>query len=234
LAVPPRPTPYKTVLVALLDFQQENVVLNGKDGTRHQLELTAGTESVLTVQTRPLTAGVHKLVLVFFDDDREPGLFGWHDLLADIYVGADPKLTPLSDARELPSRRDSAVASANYGVFLTVSRDRMQLVSNLRWQPNLSVYASVYGSQREPDRPVALAVFQNYQQIERNVPRFLVVHAGAVTPVIVTLSAPTLASESLRALIITNPDREIAPDGSYDRAHIYMAFASQKAYIELH
>lgn len=233
LAVPPGPTPYKSVLVALLDFHQAEIIVNGEPAVRHQLALEAGKENIITVQTRPLGRGVHRLVLVFFDDDREPGLFGWHDLLADLYVGAEPTLAPLSDVFSMPSRRDTAVATADYGVFLTASPDRLQLVGKLQWQPGLTVYASVYGSSRDPDRPVALAVFQNYQQIvAKDLPRFLLVHPGAVTPVKVLVSAPTDPSESLRAVIITNPDHELAPEGHYDGGRLYMALASQKAFIE--
>ncbi len=233
LAVPAGPTPYRAVLVALVDFQQADVVVNGRSDVRHRLELPAGKENILSIQTGPLGTGVHRLLLVFFDDDREPGLFGWHDLLADLYVGAEPTWAPLSDVKSLPSRGNAAVASADYGVFLTTSPDRLQLVGNIQWQPGLTVYASVYGSAKDPDRPIALVAFQNYQQVvAADLPRFLVVHSGAVTPVRISLSPPTDQSEAIRALIITNPDRELAPEGRYDSIHLHMALASQKAFLE--
>jgi hypothetical protein len=231
-AVPPGPTPYRTVLVGLLDFQQIGLIVDGKDGLNHPLELAAGEEHVFHLETGPLGPGIHRLLLVFFDDDREPGLFGWHDLIADLYVGPKPTLTPPL-AVDLAQRRDPAIATADYGVFLTTTADRMRLLGNTTWHPGLTVYASVYGSTREPDRPVAFAVFQNYRQLlGPELPRVMVTHAGAVTPVSVTLGVPSLVSESIRAIIMTNPDREIAPNGQYDHSHLFITLASQKGFVE--
>ncbi len=192
-------------------------------------DLARGREYVLSVVTPQLSAGTHRFALIVFDDDELPGLFGWHDLLADVYVGGTPAPLKLPAPRETSTRPDAAIANANYGVWMTVLADRLRLAGNVNWHDGLELYASVYGSPREDGRPAALVLLQNFEQQGR--PVTISTRAGRVAVVPFRPRRPSSDFEPIRAVIYTNPDRELAPSGSYNQQDLFASFASQKAYL---
>ncbi len=227
---------YKTIFVAFVDYAQVQIELGGFWSAQHHLELQAGAEHMLTFRTGPLSDGIHRLALIFFDDDQEPtgGFFGWHDVEADVYVGADPQLAQLPPMPELPNRTEPALSpsGSGYGVNVTSRPDILRLPAPVRWEPGAQLYVSFWGSAKEGDSPIALVVLQNYRELRlARVDPFAMALAGRVSILSFAPRAPEKTLESLRAVIFTNPGRELAPNGRYEREHLFAAIASQKAYI---
>jgi len=132
----------------------------------------------------------------------------------------------------LPTRRELAVSDSHYGVFLTTTAERLQLAGTVRWRSGLQLYASVYGSRREGDEIVAFIVFQDFRQVASNdLPAFVLARPGHVTAIPLSPREPVNKRESLRVLIVTHPERLLAPRGVYDRNTAFISVASQKAYV---
>lgn len=232
LGVPPSEALYEGVLIGFLDYRQIDLELDGVAARRHQLTLTPGREHVLNLTTPTLPEGVHRLALIVFDDDQLPGFFGWHDMLADVYVGASPAPASLPSPPDLPSRSDPAIQQSNYGVFMTVTDDRLRLAGVVSWRDGLELYASVYGSVRDGDRPVVLVVLQGFEELPGAAARSVMARAGEITVVPFSPRRPTTTDvEPIRAIVFTNPDRPMAPNGFYDTTYLFISLASQKAYI---
>lgn len=232
IGVPPSDAAYEGVLVAFLDYRQIEIEIEGVTARTHRLTVPAGREHVITLATPPLPDGIHRLALIIFDDDQLPGLFGWHDLLADVYVGASPVSVPFPAPPDRPGRSDPTIQQSNYGVWLTVSDDRLRLAGMVSWRDGLELYASVYGSVRDGDRPVALVLLQGFEELPGAPPRAVMARAGEVTVIPLRPRRPAGPElEPIRALIFTNPEHPLAPDGVYDSRRLFITLASQKAYI---
>lgn len=224
---------YKSVFVAFLDYRQVPVTLNGTTGRTHRLALATGEEHIFDVLTGPLAEGIHRLVLIFFDDDLAPGLVGRYDMIADLYVGPDPHLALIpSSLPTAPTRVDPAVASSGYGVNLTSRADRLSLPPPVKWVLGLELYASFWGSVEEGDQPAALIVLDEFEELDLGRPHpYVLARAGQVSIVSFRPRAPERDVENLRVILFTNPALEIAPSFQYNRGHSFGAYTSQKAYV---
>lgn len=224
---------YKSVFVAFLDYRQVPVTLNGTTEWTHRLALATGKEHIFDVLTLPLAEGIHRLVLIFFDDDLAPGFVGRYDMIADLYVGPDPHLAPIpSSLRTAPTRVDPAVASSGYGVNLTSRSDRLSLPPPVKWVPDLELYASFWGSVEEGDQPAALVVLDDFEELDLGRPHpYVLARAGQVSVVPFRPRPPQRDVENLRVILFTNPALEIAPNFAYNRGHSFGAYTSQKAYV---
>lgn len=221
-------------MVVLLDYEQIEVVIGGVWSKKHPLGLAASEEHIVEFRTHPLRDGLHRLVILIFDNDQRPGFYGWHDLIADLYVGepSPPQLVPVVSTKV---RAEPVVARSGYGVLVTSTPDRLQLAGNVPWTPQTELVVNVHGSVSEGERTVAVVVLQDHEQlslVEGSWSSFMKVLPGHVSQLRIRPRSPSHGHESLRAVVITNPASEIAPDGTYDSSRVYAALCSQKVFID--
>lgn len=225
---------YRTVLIAFLDSRQIELTLDGRSARRHAFELPRARERVFGVETPILATGIHRLVLIFLDDDTTPtpGFLGRYDMIADLYVGPDPKFVPTRPTPVNGARADPAIATSGYGVNITSRSDRLQLAPPTKWSTDVLLYASFWGSAAEGDQIAGLIVLQDFEQLDVGLASsYVLARAGMVGSVQVRPRQPSRAVESLRAILISGPDREIAPNFKYDSAHSFGAYVSPKTYV---
>jgi hypothetical protein len=224
---------YVGVLMALINYRQTRFELQGQSADAHRLKLTAPGEHVLNIRLGPFNEGVHRVVLLLLDDDGNPGFSGAYDLWADVYVGASPRAAAQHVPRKVPARSDPVVEAASYGVRLTTSPDRLMLVSKRQWSAGEQLWISFWGDVREGERPVVITVFQDFRQRDIDeLTGWVVALPGRVSTIPIKPKQPTLERESIRVIMMTAPDLELAPAGEHRRDHTFRAYASQKAYIE--
>jgi hypothetical protein len=222
------------VLTAFIDYAQSSIEVEGKSAATHRLTLRSGAEHVLRLRTPPLFAGIHRLVIMVFDDDDEPGLFGAVDLFADLYVGPNPVLLALQPAEPPESRSDPVVIGTSYGVALTSSRERLLLVSSVRWSRDLTLWISFWGSVREGERPVALVVLQDFREVDLSIASpILLARPEKVGVLPLRPALPKKNRESIRFVIFSNPALEMAPTSvTVPSSAIFKTYVSQKAYLD--
>ena len=225
---------YRTVLIALLDSQQIEFKVDGRSDRKHLFELARERERVFDVETPTLTTGIHRLVLIFFDDDAtpEPGFLGRYDMVADLYVGPDPKIVVTKPTTAAGTRTDPAIATAGHGVNITSRSDRLQLAPPTKWSSDSQLYASFWGSTAEGDQIASLIVLQDFEQLDFGLASpHVLARAGMVGSIQIRPRAPSKAVESLRAVLLSNPDRERAPYFKYDSGHSFGTYVSPKTYV---
>jgi hypothetical protein len=233
--VPPGDTNVLSVrLVALVDFSQVDFEYNGAWARSQGIRLARGEEHIFEIALRPMDDGVHRLVIVFLEDDDQHGLFGAYDLIADVYVGRASRSLPVSASRSVAERDDPSVHGASYGIRLSTAADVIQLAGNVPWAPSLDLFVSLWGSAAEGPRPVAVLALQDFDEIDIGLAQpFIVTKPNRVSVIKFRPREPRRAAESIRVFMVTGPDQEIAPRGTYETQRHFKVYTSQKAWIRM-
>jgi hypothetical protein len=233
--VPPAATDPLTVrLVALVDYKQADFEFNSTWARSQGFTLARGEEHLFEIALRPMADGVHRLVVAFLEDDDQHGLFGAYDLIADVYVGRASRPLPISAPQSVTERDDPSVRGAGYGIRLSTEPNVIQLAGNVPWAPSRDLFVSLWGSASEGPRPVALVALQDFDEIDIGLTQPLILaKPSRVSLIRFRPRQPRHTAESIRVFMITGPDQEIAPRGTYEAQRQFKAYASQKAWIRL-
>lgn len=213
---------YSAVFIAFVDRAQVAFRLNGSRAVAHHMRLDSG-ETLVDLDFDPLPRGIHRLTLIVVDDDLGAGLFGYHDIAADIYVGAAPTRRPPPDPPPPTTRVEPQLQ--DYALWLTRDSERLQLVGTVTWPATTEVVVTISGSAREGEQVVLVALLQDFvtdrpAQPVRAMP-------GRVTVWRTALHAPKRTMESVRAVMLTNAWSDITSSGRSVRALL-----TQKAVLQ--
>lgn len=219
-------------LVALLDYRQVEVEIDGVRARAHAMNLAAGAEHTFELSFDPMSDGIHRLVILFLEDDQQHGLFGSYDLIADVYVGQAVRPLQILAARDLGGRADVSVRGSGYGIRLSSRPDEVRLAGNVTWAPSLDLFATYWGDGREGARSVAIVALQDFEELDIGLAHpFVLATPDRVSTLRFRPRRPTQASESIRIVMATAPEVEMAPRGTYETQRRFKVYTSQKSWI---